>query len=93
MTDDLELQKLLVAINQLLDAKQKTNASCKSRNFDEKMLSNISHDLKTPLTVILGYTEMLNKDKTINKEEQQILLEKVHTKTLEVMELIHKFLI
>lgn len=26
MTDDLELQKLLVAINQLLDAKQKTNA-------------------------------------------------------------------
>jgi hypothetical protein len=31
---------------------------------------------------------MLNKDKTINKEEQQILLEKVHTKTLEVMELI-----
>lgn len=37
MTDDLELQKLLVAINQLLDAKQKTNArSCKSRNFDEK---------------------------------------------------------
>ncbi|MBL3200488.1 sensor histidine kinase, partial [Klebsiella pneumoniae] len=34
---------------------------------------------------------MLNKDKTINKEEQQILLEKVHTKTLEVMELIHKF--
>ncbi len=34
---------------------------------------------------------MLNKDKTINEEEQQILLEKVHTKTLEVMELIHKF--
>ena len=55
------------------------------------MLSNISHDLKTPLTVILGYTEMLNKDKTINEEEQQILLEKVHVKTLEVMELIHKF--
>ena len=93
MTDDLELQKLLVAINQLLDAKQKTNADAKVEISMRKMLSNISHDLKTPLTVILGYTEMLNKDKTINKEEQQILLEKVHTKTLEVMELIHKFLI
>lgn len=92
MTDDLELQKLLVAINQLLDAKQKTNAGhAKVEISMRKMLSNISHDLKTPLTVILGYTEMLNKDKTINKEEQQILLEKVHTKTLEVMELIHKF--
>ncbi|MCI4058434.1 HAMP domain-containing histidine kinase [Bacillus cereus] len=92
MTDDLELQKLLVAINQLLDAKQKTNADhAKVEISMRKMLSNISHDLKTPLTVILGYTEMLNKDKTMNKEEQQILLEKVHVKTLEVMELIHKF--
>ncbi|PFJ83377.1 two-component sensor histidine kinase [Bacillus cereus] len=91
MTDDTELQKLLVAINHLLDAKQKTNADhAKVEISMRKMLSNISHDLKTPLTVILGYTEMLNRDKTI-KEEQQILLEKVHVKTLEVMELIHKF--
>ncbi|CCW04166.1 sensor histidine kinase [Bacillus sp. GeD10] len=81
-----------MAINQLLDAKQKTNADhAKVEISMRKMLSNISHDLKTPLTVILGYTEMLNKDKTMNKEEQQILLEKVHVKTLEVMELIHKF--
>ena len=88
------IAKLLVAINQLLDAKQKTNADhAKVEISMRKMLSNISHDLKTPLTVILGYTEMLNKDKTINEEEQQILLEKVHVKTLEVMELIHKFLI
>ncbi|MBC6974713.1 HAMP domain-containing histidine kinase [Bacillus sp. Xin] len=92
VTDDKELQKLLVAINHLLDAKQKTNADhVKVEISMRKMLSNISHDLKTPLTVILGYTEMLNVDKTINKEEQQILLEKVHLKTLEVMELIHKF--
>ncbi|MCI0767467.1 HAMP domain-containing histidine kinase [Bacillus sp. TL12] len=92
VTDDKELQKLLVAINHLLDAKQKTNADhVKVEISMRKMLSNISHDLKTPLTVILGYAEMLNVDKTINKEEQQILLEKVHLKTLEVMELIHKF--
>ncbi|MDM5195573.1 HAMP domain-containing histidine kinase [Bacillus hominis] len=92
MTDDTELQKLLVAINQLLDAKQKTNADhAKVEISMRKMLSNISHDLKTPLTVILGYTEILNNDKTINEEEQQMLLEKVHVKTLEVMELIHKF--
>lgn len=92
VTDDKELQKLLVAINHLLDAKQKTNADhAKVEISMRKMLSNISHDLKTPLTVILGYTEMLNVDKTMNWEEQQVLLEKVHLKTLEVMELIHKF--
>lgn len=92
VTDDKELQKLLVAINHLLDAKQKTNADhAKVEISMRKMLSNISHDLKTPLTVILGYTEMLNVDKTISKEERQVLLEKVHLKTLEVMELIRKF--
>ncbi|MEN1935073.1 HAMP domain-containing histidine kinase [Paenibacillus sp. 102] len=92
VTDDKELQQLLVAINHLLDAKQKTNADhAKVEISMRKMLSNISHDLKTPLTVILGYTEMLNTDKAMKKEEQQALLEKVHVKTLEVMELIHKF--
>ncbi|KFN03885.1 sensor histidine kinase [Bacillus clarus] len=92
MTDDKELQKLLVTINHLLDAKQKTNADhAKVEISMRKMLSNISHDLKTPLTVILGYAEMLNADKTISEEERQLLLQKVHVKTLEVMELIHKF--
>ncbi|MED1113651.1 HAMP domain-containing histidine kinase [Bacillus paramycoides] len=92
MTDNKELQKLLVTINHLLDAKQKTNADhAKVEISMRKMLSNISHDLKTPLTVILGYTEMLNIDKTMNEEERQLLLQKVHVKTLEVMELIHKF--
>ncbi|WP_243524767.1 HAMP domain-containing histidine kinase [Bacillus pseudomycoides] len=92
ITDDKELQHLLVAINHLLDAKQKTNADhAKVEISMRKMLSNISHDLKTPLTVILGYTEMLNVDKTMKEEERQVLLEKVHLKTLEVMELIHKF--
>ncbi|WP_369902364.1 sensor histidine kinase [Bacillus manliponensis] len=92
VTDDKELRQLLVTINRLLDAKQKTNANhAKVEISMRKMLSNISHDLKTPLTVILGYTEMLNEDKAIDKEERKLLLEKVHGKTLEVMELIHKF--
>ncbi|MDM5156715.1 HAMP domain-containing histidine kinase [Bacillus sp. DX1.1] len=92
VTDDRELQSLLVAINNLLDEKQKTNANHSKVEISmRKMLSNISHDLKTPLTVILGYIEMLNTDKTISEEERKVLLEKVHLKTLEVMELIHKF--
>ena len=92
VTDDKELKSLLVAINYLLDEKKKTIAEHSKLEISmRKMLSNISHDLKTPLTVILGYVEMLNVDETISEEERKILLEKVHTKTLEVLELIHKF--
>ncbi|MGG2064139.1 ATP-binding protein [Bacillus sp. S14(2024)] len=92
VTDDKELKSLLVAINYLLDEKKKTIAEHSKLEISmRKMLSNISHDLKTPLTVILGYVEMLNVDETINEEERKILLEKVHTKTLEVLELIRKF--
>ncbi|MFF3099941.1 sensor histidine kinase [Viridibacillus arvi] len=92
VTDDKELQKLLVVINQFLVAKHTTNANqAKVEISMRKMLSNISHDLKTPLTVVLGYIEMLHTDPTMNEDERQVLLEKVHIKTIEVMELIQKF--
>lgn len=92
VTDDKELQKLLVVINQFLVAKHTTNANqAKVEISMRKMLSNISHDLKTPLTVVLGYIEILHTDPTMNEDERQVLLEKVHIKTIEVMELIRKF--
>ncbi|QOV11419.1 sensor histidine kinase [Viridibacillus arvi] len=92
VTDDKELQKLLVVINQFLVAKHTTNANqAKVEISMRKMLSNISHDLKTPLTVVLGYIEILHTDPTMNEDERQVLLEKVHIKTIEVMELIQKF--
>jgi signal transduction histidine kinase len=56
-----------------------------------KMLSNISHDLKTPLTVVLGYIETMKLDDNIDYEERKALLTKVENKTIEVLELINKF--
>lgn len=56
-----------------------------------KMLSNISHDLKTPLTVILGYTETIMVDSNLSAKERRILLSKVQEKTLELLNLINKF--
>jgi signal transduction histidine kinase len=57
----------------------------------KKMLSNISHDLKTPLTVVLGYIEAIKLDRNISNEERDVLLSKVDNKTHEVLELINKF--
>lgn len=91
-TDDKELQKLLVAINLLLEAKQITQADYSKVEMSmRKMLANVSHDLKTPLTVVLGYVEMLHTNQTLSEEERHALLTKVQMKTNEVIELIHKF--
>jgi two-component system phosphate regulon sensor histidine kinase PhoR len=39
-------------------------------------ISDISHELKTPLTIIQGYAEMLNEDKSIaNKSATKLILE------------------
>ncbi|GFZ30337.1 two-component sensor histidine kinase [Clostridium zeae] len=91
-TDDKELKSILIAMNKLLDKNQKVLAeSSKSEITMKKMLSNISHDLKTPLTVILGYVETMRLDENIDYKEMGELLSKVENKTKEVLELINKF--
>lgn len=92
VTDDREIKELLIVINSLLDINQKVLADYRKKEISmSKMLSNISHDLKTPLTVVLGYIETIKLDENITREEREILLLKVHNKTLEVIELINKF--
>lgn len=92
VTTNHELQQLFNAINGLLDHNQKIIATHrKVENSMKMMLANISHDIKTPLTVVLGYIEMLQLDTAISGEERQRLLSGVHSKTLEVLKLIHLF--
>ncbi|EON73667.1 sensor histidine kinase [Lysinibacillus sphaericus] len=91
-TANHETKQLLNAMNTLLDHNQRILATHrKMEGSMKKMLANISHDLKTPLTVVLGYIEMLQLDKPISGEERQRLLSGVHAKTLEVLSIIHTF--
>lgn len=91
-TDDRTLIPLLIEINHLLDHNQQTAANfMKMEQSMRKMISNISHDLKTPLTVVLGYIETINLDPDMIAEERKVLLSKVHAKANEVLELIRQF--
>jgi len=91
-TDDEDLKQILIEINRLLEHNQKMMASYNKTEMSmRKMLSNISHDLKTPLTVVLGYIEIMLNDQNRNQEETDELLKKVHGKTVEVLDLIKKF--
>lgn len=62
-TNRKELQELAAQINRLLEEKAKREADFRRLEISSrKMLSNISHDLKTPLTVIRGYLEILRTE-------------------------------
>ncbi|MEC0180342.1 sensor histidine kinase [Paenibacillus peoriae] len=92
VTDDAELQRLMTEINRLLDLNLRVSVDYnRSQIAMRKMISNISHDLKTPLTVVLGYAEMLDGDPNISPEERTKLLSKIHQKTNEAIELIGSF--
>lgn len=91
-TNQKNTQLLLIQINRLLDYNQKVIADySKTKESLRKMLSNMSHDLKTPLTVILGYVEKLKLDQEMTEEERDDIILHLHQKTLSVIALMSKF--
>ncbi len=86
-TDNKALMELSGQINLLLLDRQRMKADFKKQEMSsKKMLANISHDIKTPLTVILGYLEILRLE---NREDET--LQKVETKAKQVLELLDEF--
>lgn len=81
------LMELCGQLNRLLLDRQKIKTDyIRQEISSKKMLSNISHDIKTPLTVILGYLEIMRLDDPENR-----LLQKVEIQAGQVMELINQF--
>lgn len=86
-TDSSVLMELGGQINRLLIDRQKTKAEVRREEIaSKKMLANISHDIKTPLTVILGYLEIMR----LNSADDE-MLKKVEVKAKQVMNLINQF--
>ena len=86
-TSNKALMNLCGQINLLLLDRQKIKVDFKKQEIaSKKMLANISHDIKTPLTVILGYLEILRLH---NREDE--MLQKVEAKAKQVIELINQF--
>lgn len=87
-TDNKVLMDLVAQINRLLENQRKVKVDYRrSEISSKKMLSNISHDIKTPMTVILGYLEIMR----LNSSGENEMLLKVEQKAQRVMELINQF--
>lgn len=91
-TGDPELRLLLTDINRVLELNQRILAERSgTEQSTRRMLSNISHDLKTPLTVVLGYLEAMELDPGMPDAERAELIRKVHRKANEVLGMIRQF--
>ena len=58
----------------------------KKRNL---MLSDIAHDLRTPITTIAGYSKALNDDMVISEEKKREYLQAIENKSARMNDLIH----
>lgn len=87
-TGSWEVAGLIMQANRMLNDRQRMKAEYKRAGIEAKrMLSNISHDIKTPLTVILGYLEIL----IMNGAGETATLLKIQKKASQLMELVEEF--
>ncbi|MDQ0207494.1 sensor histidine kinase [Alkalicoccobacillus murimartini] len=92
VTENKEMAELLILLNKLIEQNREHSSQfIRTEQSMKRMLSNISHDLKTPLTVIAGYTELLKEQTTMSEEERNRIINQVNKKTDEITNLIHSF--
>ena len=63
-------QQLLIVQNQHREA---VKVAVASERFKVDLISNVSHDLRTPLTAIVGYGELLEKEKLSEEGAMQLI--------------------
>lgn len=89
------LAKVMCSINGILEEIRKERQKYEKREKEfQKQIENISHDLRTPLTVILGYLKFVkNKDKelSINDKELEETLEIIENKAGVMKTLVTQF--
>jgi signal transduction histidine kinase len=73
-TMDQSLEPLLTRINLLYSARQKERINYQRREQQIRQeIENISHDLRTPLTSILGYLDLIEDEDTSEAEQTEYL--------------------
>ncbi|MDR3892568.1 MAG: HAMP domain-containing sensor histidine kinase [Blautia sp.] len=87
---DREIEALLVTINDALRRIREQHLEYSKREQEfQRQIENISHDLRTPLTSIIGYLDIM--DKSVLSEEDQDALAVVKRKAYFLQQLVGQF--
>lgn len=88
---DKDVENLVQSINLIFDSKQKV-VSEKKKSEDElrASITNMSHDLRTPLTSIMGYLQMIKSEKSSETDKKEYM-DIVEKRTKSLQQLINSF--
>lgn len=84
-------EELLATVNALLERQERESADYRRQEAAiRQQIANVSHDLRTPLTSILGYLQLLEGD-TLTPEERREYLHVVQSRAVSLQSLITGF--
>jgi signal transduction histidine kinase len=88
---DKDLEKLSIEINKQIDLTKQANAEKRrTENELKQAVANISHDIRTPMTSIMGYVQLLELNKLTNEERTEYL-EVIKKRSLRLKVLLEDF--
>lgn len=87
--EDHLFNKMIFSVNELIEQLEKVQVQAiQSQTARKRLLSSISHDIRTPLTSIIGYIDALKDDIPVSNEEKKEYLEIIAKKSSNLKQLI-----
>lgn len=78
LSDEAEASKQQIIVEQ-----------ARNRQLKQEMTNNIAHELKTPVSSIRGYLEILLGDRPVDDEKKRYFLDRCYSQTLRLSDLIN----
>ena len=89
----LLMDLLAIGVSVLILGRNNRKLEAESLKRMQQFLADASHDLRTPLTVIKGYSELLSKNQIQSTEDRTRAYERVNSEIIRMENLIHDLLL